>query len=656
MLSENQLGLVRDSQGAKEQALINKCVNQSNGNTLSTMWIDVKKAYDSVKHEYLLECLARLGVPEWCTRFVAKVVGSWRVQLTYNRKVITEIGLGRGILQGDSMSPLLFVLCLEPLSRRLNSGHETVPVEEGERWYSTNHLLFIDDLKLLARSEDTLVALAGSTKAFLQRIGLEVNSSKSATNVQRCSDAARYLEENEGYKYLGVLEDRHSLIQPETKTRIVEGICSRVRKICATKLNARNTFQAINEHAISLMNYYIGLVEFEPREYREMDRDVLRILREARIHLKPGNMERLYMPRQQMGRGLTNILFKSERMLLEMYNFLDHRKGFSMRRAAILAVERKRATHLGTIKSYLKEKYNLGEVEKEALVEKQKKSLEEKTNLKVLHRKVLQTLGDPLVDTRESSSWLIHGNLSPQEEAAYCFLQDRNVFFMEPGAMCGYCGKERKTVDHMATHCTKLVDYEYTWRHDEVVRSIHLLYSNRFGIKKCAGRGAHKVEKVVENSRVCIKSDVHIRTDLKLTYDKPDIVVHDKVRNEITIVEVGITSIENLQEVEIAKGRKYGPLAGELKRIYGCSVRMIPFVMTWDGVVTTHHRRHMKDIGVPRNVEAYIQTVVLRKTLGSMLASQGRTRTEVSRSCGATLSAQAARLTMGVSANPTLQV
>ena len=141
------------------------------------------------------------------------------------------------------------------------------------------------------------------------------------------------------------------------------------------------------------VDYYIGLVEFQPREYRDMDRDVLRILREARIHLKPGNMERLYMPRQQMGRGLTNILFKSERMLLEMYNFLDHRKGFSMRRAAILAVERKRATHLGTIKSYLKEKYNLGEVEKEALVEKQKKSLEEKTNLKVLHRQVLQSLG-----------------------------------------------------------------------------------------------------------------------------------------------------------------------------------------------------------------------------------------------------------------------
>jgi hypothetical protein len=62
-------------------------------------------------------------------------------------------------------------------------------------------------------------------------------------------------------------------------------------------------------------------------------------------------------------------------------------------------------------------------------------------------------------------------------------------------------------------------------------------------------------------------------------------VVHDKVKNEKTIVEEGITSLERLQEVEIGKARKYGPHAGELKRIYGCKVRVIPYVMTWDGIV-----------------------------------------------------------------------
>lgn len=57
--------------------------------------------------------------------------------------------VGGGILQGD-MSPLLFVLCIDPLSRKLNDKYRKVAIHSGETTYTSNHLLFIDDLKLLA--------------------------------------------------------------------------------------------------------------------------------------------------------------------------------------------------------------------------------------------------------------------------------------------------------------------------------------------------------------------------------------------------------------------------------------------------------------------------------------------------------------------------
>jgi hypothetical protein len=44
-----------------------------------------------------------------------------------------------------------------------------------------------------------------------------------------------------------------------------------------------------------------------------------------------------------------------------------------------------------------------------------------------------------------------------------------------------------------------------------------------------------------------------------------DIVVHDKVKNEIIIVEVGITSQDQLQTVEAENMRKYDMLAKELQ-------------------------------------------------------------------------------------------
>ncbi|KAI5173114.1 hypothetical protein PAEPH01_1855 [Pancytospora epiphaga] len=50
---------------------------------------------------------------------------------------------------------------------------------------------------------------------------------------------------------------------------------------------------------------------------------------------------------------------------------------------------------------------------------------------------------------------------------------------------------------------------------------------------------------------------------------------------------------------------KYDVLANKLGQEYGCRTRIIPYVMTWDGVVTMYHRRHLKGIGI---TGTYIQT------------------------------------------------
>ena len=131
ILSENQLGTRRECQGAKEQALINKRVNTEHKFLLKSIWIDIKKAYDSVNHDYLKKCIRKLGMPDWCTNFVDFIVDNWSIQLSYNQKVIGKVDLGRVILQGDSLSPLLFVLCMEPLSRVINATFPALPIEAG---------------------------------------------------------------------------------------------------------------------------------------------------------------------------------------------------------------------------------------------------------------------------------------------------------------------------------------------------------------------------------------------------------------------------------------------------------------------------------------------------------------------------------------------
>ena len=47
-------------------------------------------------------------------------------------------------------------------------------------------------------------------------------------------------------------------------------------------------------------------------------------------------------------------------------------------------------------------------------------------------------------------------------------------------------------------------------------------------------------------------------------------------------------------------------------------MNIIPYVMTWEGLVTKYHKRYMKEIGIETKTEAYIQSIVLKKTLESI--------------------------------------
>ncbi|TBT98949.1 hypothetical protein CWI39_2203p0010, partial [Hamiltosporidium magnivora] len=150
----------------------------------------------------------------------------------------------------------------------------------------------------------------------------------------------------------------------------------------------------------------------------------------------------------------------------------------------------------------------------------------------------------------DSSRWLKKGSVRPRDEAVFCYIQDRNVFWGAEG-MCQHCNQSRKTVGHLATRCEKMLVQEI----------LHKEYSE-------------------------IRVKTRIKTNVKIRCNRPDIFILDKRQNRITLIEVGITSQDSLQIVETEKLRKYDLLANELGLIYLCSVEIIPYVMTWNGIGT----------------------------------------------------------------------
>ena len=79
---------------------------------LTVAWADANNAYDSLYQEFIIQILEYLRVSGWIITWLRKA--TWRTILQVSKgkeKILSkEIFIECGILQGDSISPILFGL------------------------------------------------------------------------------------------------------------------------------------------------------------------------------------------------------------------------------------------------------------------------------------------------------------------------------------------------------------------------------------------------------------------------------------------------------------------------------------------------------------------------------------------------------------------
>ena len=146
---------------------------------LAMAWIDYKKAYEMVPHSWISECLEMSGIANNIQDFLNNSMKSWKLELNASGKTLGEVDIRRGIFQGDSLSPLLFVLCMVPLTwllRRAKAGYEW-----GNKGFKLNHLLFMDDLKLFAKSKNQIDPLVQTVHIISEDICIKFGIKKWST-------------------------------------------------------------------------------------------------------------------------------------------------------------------------------------------------------------------------------------------------------------------------------------------------------------------------------------------------------------------------------------------------------------------------------------------------------------------------------------------
>ena len=135
-----------------------------------------------------------------------------------------------------------------------------------------NHLLFMDDLKIFAKSNREINGLVSTVQILTNDIGMEFGTKKCGVLVLKrgrvvssegveIPDVERIKEvEKNGYRYLGILE-YNKITESKMKENFWREYLKRTKLIMKCRLSGRNKIIAINKWAVSLMRYGTGIVK-----------------------------------------------------------------------------------------------------------------------------------------------------------------------------------------------------------------------------------------------------------------------------------------------------------------------------------------------------------------------------------------------------------
>ncbi|XP_074318629.1 uncharacterized protein LOC141655449 [Silene latifolia] len=144
--------------------------------------VDLQKAYDTVEWDFVEQMLVGLKFPTKFIDLLMKCITTTSYTLVLNGSNFGYFRGKRGLRQGDPVSPLIFTICMDYLSRLIAYATARWPFHyhpqcKGIRF---THLMFADDLLMFCKGDaPSILLLVKAFTSFSNASGLQMNNAKS---------------------------------------------------------------------------------------------------------------------------------------------------------------------------------------------------------------------------------------------------------------------------------------------------------------------------------------------------------------------------------------------------------------------------------------------------------------------------------------------
>ncbi|XP_026443826.1 uncharacterized protein LOC113343678 [Papaver somniferum] len=146
--------------------------------------LDMSKVFDRLEWSFLIKVFRYFGFSDDFCDLIFQCISTTSLSVILNGSPCEDFSLIRGIIQGDPLSPYIFILAIEYLSRQLTNAQQDKSIKGikvDALSPAINHLLFADDCLIFTQanlsSENNLLEFLHN---FSSQSGQVINFEKSS--------------------------------------------------------------------------------------------------------------------------------------------------------------------------------------------------------------------------------------------------------------------------------------------------------------------------------------------------------------------------------------------------------------------------------------------------------------------------------------------